>query len=151
MSSLYKSDFETDNESLKQELVEDEKHPYFGYWMEVVDDIGDGHYYFSCARYNDEGMFHTEDNRPAIIFFQKTPQLDEPRVITQVWHQHGQKHRLDGPAHIEEEFGSIEYQWWLSGEEYSFDKWLNNSSLPDEDKFILKLKYMGEENNGVED
>ena len=54
------------------------------------------------------------------------------------WYQHGQLHREDGPA-IEFVHG-LKF-WWLHGTFMTFDDWLNQLNMSDEDKVMMKLQY----------
>jgi hypothetical protein len=50
----------------------------------------------------------------------------------------GQFHRVDGPA-IEWPDG---YNWWyLHDHKLTFDEWLDQVDISDEDKVMMKLKY----------
>ena len=51
----------------------------------------------------------------------------------------GQVHREDGPAIVEYPYNTE--HWYIYGQEYSFNKWLNILPLPDKEKMILKLRY----------
>ena len=50
----------------------------------------------------------------------------------------GQLHREDGPA-IKYDDGNVE--WCLNNTIYSFNEWLKLSTISDEDKMILRLRY----------
>jgi hypothetical protein len=68
---------------------------------------------------------------------------DGPAFITtygyQAWFQYGLLHRTDGPASYWTTYAGME--WWLNGERYSFDKWLEETPIDDERKLLLKLQY----------
>lgn len=55
------------------------------------------------------------------------------------WRLNNRLHREDGPAVIFPD-GSIE--WWLNGNQCTFNRWLELSEVSDEEKAILKLEYM---------
>ena len=57
---------------------------------------------------------------------------------TKAWRSEGGFHRLDGPA-IEHSDGNL--SWYLDGEPYSFDEFLELTPISPEDKFMLKLIY----------
>jgi hypothetical protein len=50
----------------------------------------------------------------------------------------GETHRDDGPAII---YDDGEVEWYLNDEEYTLEDWLKLSTIPDEDKMILRLQY----------
>ena len=75
-----------------------------------------------------DGQYHREDG-PAIIWANGT----------EWWYKNGQRHRLDGPA-IEHANG--DKGWYKNGTwYYSFDNWLKELVVSDEDKVFLKLKW----------
>jgi len=51
---------------------------------------------------------------------------------------YGMLHREDGPA-VEYSNGALD--WYLNGLFYLFEEWLEKTSLKDEEKILLKLKY----------
>jgi hypothetical protein len=56
------------------------------------------------------------------------------------WYIDGLLHRTDGPA-IEYSTGGRSW-WWLHGQKYTFDKWLDlNTDLAHEQKVMMKLQY----------
>ena len=61
------------------------------------------------------------------------------------WFRHGKLHREDGPAatYFDDVLAAngSKFEWWLDGEEYSFNSWLRLTNLSDEQKVFLKLKY----------
>jgi hypothetical protein len=70
---------------------------------------------------------------------------------TKIWQKHGLLHRDDGPAC---EFASGDdgwdhenyerdgnYEWWLNSIYMSFDEWLDEVDISDEDKVMMKLQY----------
>jgi hypothetical protein len=67
---------------------------------------------------------------------------DGPAVIydngDEFWYARNQFHRTDGPAVIRH-YG--EHEWWINGDYFSFNEWLKESPLCDEQKAMLKLKY----------
>ena len=71
----------------------------------------------------------------------KLHRLDGPAAITAAgskwWYKNGKKHREDGPAVI---FANGRKEWWLNNKEYSFDSWLKELDVSDDDKLFLKLK-----------
>jgi hypothetical protein len=54
------------------------------------------------------------------------------------WYQHGRQHREDGPA-IKWANGIKE--WWLNNRHLSFDEWLDQVDISDEDKVMMTLQY----------
>ena len=50
----------------------------------------------------------------------------------------GQLHREDGPS-IKYDDGNVE--WCLNNTIYSFNEWLKLSTISDEEKMILRLRY----------
>jgi hypothetical protein len=54
------------------------------------------------------------------------------------WYQHGQLHRDDGPAI---EWPDGEKSWYINNQYLSFDDWLNQLNMSDEDKVMMKLQY----------
>jgi hypothetical protein len=54
------------------------------------------------------------------------------------WYQHGDLHRDDGPA---VEWANGDKRWWLNNQHLSFDKWLDEVDMPDENKVMMKLQY----------
>ena len=55
------------------------------------------------------------------------------------YNEDGQRHRKDGPAVIKSD-GEI--YWFLNGEKYTFDYWLIELNKPDEEKMLLRLRYV---------
>jgi hypothetical protein len=53
-----------------------------------------------------------------------------------LWYQHGKKHREDGPAI---EWPNGRKSWCLDNIHLSFDDWLNQLDITDEDKVMMKL------------
>ena len=53
----------------------------------------------------------------------------------------GEIHREDGPAILRPYIGYTCVDWFLNDEEYSLEDWLKLSTLPDEDKMMLRLRY----------
>lgn len=74
------------------------------------------------------GKLHREDS-PAIIYPDGTEE----------WRLNGKYHREDGPAFVDAD-GSKE--WWLENKAYTFGDWCLLIDRTDEEKAILKLKYM---------
>jgi hypothetical protein len=56
---------------------------------------------------------------------------------TRWYNEEGDRHRLDGPAIIND--GNI--YWYLNNVNYSFDNWCTTLNIPDETKFLLRLRY----------
>jgi hypothetical protein len=73
------------------------------------------------------GQVH-RDNGPAIIW------ADGGRD----WYQHSRQHRDDGPA---VEWSDGDKEWCLNGKYLSFEEWLDEVDISDEDKVMMKLKY----------
>ena len=57
---------------------------------------------------------------------------------TKEWAINDQLHRDDGPA-VEWADGGKE--WFLNGERLSFDEWLDQVHMTDEEKIMYKLEY----------
>ena len=51
----------------------------------------------------------------------------------------GQVHSLEGPAVIDKQFGEL--HWYMHGNLLSFDIWILESTLPDNEKMLLRLQY----------
>jgi hypothetical protein len=77
--------------------------------------------------FNSNGEYHRDDG-PAVIY------ADGDKA----WYQHGVRHRADDPAIIGAD--GTEY-WYLNDNCLSFDKWLYEVDMSDEDKVMMKLKY----------
>jgi hypothetical protein len=73
------------------------------------------------------GVRHRDDG-PAAIF------ADGDKS----WWQHGKLHRTDGPAH---ECANGTQSWCLYGKCQTFDEWLDEVKMSDEDKVMMMLKY----------
>ena len=59
----------------------------------------------------------------------------------QRWYYRGTLHRVDGPA-TSWDLRRKDRGWWLYGDEYEFNTWLNiNSEISGEQKVMLKLQY----------
>jgi hypothetical protein len=56
----------------------------------------------------------------------------------QAWWQHGKRHRRDGPAVIYEHGHT---NWCINGKYFTFERWLDEVKISDEDKVMMKLKY----------
>jgi hypothetical protein len=57
------------------------------------------------------------------------------------WWVSGIRHRTDGPA-CEWPDGRVTQRWYLNGEKYKFDEWLDvNSDLTHEQKVMMKLTH----------
>ena len=72
------------------------------------------------------GKLHRE-NGPALEFADGSKEW---------WFINGKLHREDGPA---VDYGDGFKCWFIGGEEYSFDKWLDNLQIPEEEKVMLCL------------
>lgn len=94
---------------------------------------------------------HKEDG-PAVVdhdgnqfwFFNNTQHREDgPAVIctngTRMWYINGQLHREDGPAVM---WSSHMIAWYLDGICMEFDEWCEKTNKTDEEKAILKLKYL---------
>jgi hypothetical protein len=77
--------------------------------------------------YDSNGYFH-RDNGPAIEHTDGSKQ----------WYQHGNRHRDDGPA-VQYSHGTK--YWYLYGKYLSFNEWLDEVDISDEDKVMMKLQY----------
>jgi hypothetical protein len=53
----------------------------------------------------------------------------------------GEIHRDDGPAILRPYMEYTCVDWFFNDEEYSLEGWLYLSTIPDEDKMLLKLQY----------
>lgn len=56
----------------------------------------------------------------------------------QFWYDGTGWHREDGPAQI---WPRGDVDWWLNGNMYTFDSWLDIVNISDETKVMLKLQY----------
>lgn len=67
-----------------------------------------------------------------------------------LWRKNGVYHRLDGPALIctFNNIPRLQYLYYIDGEEYYFDEWLEKSSLSDEIKVMSKLAGYVVDKNG---
>jgi hypothetical protein len=77
--------------------------------------------------HDSDGNIHRTDG-PAIIYADGDCE----------WYQHGLRHRDNGPAL---EYASGSKSWYLHGEYLSFEEWLDEVNISDEDKVMMKLKY----------
>ena len=68
----------------------------------------------------------------------QTPRYYEGPDGTKAWQLQGMLHKLDGPAY---EFADGSLSWWLYGNYYSFDEFLEQTTCSPETKCILKLRY----------
>jgi len=76
------------------------------------------------------GQLHRK-NGPAVI----TPKLKK-------WIQYSKMHRADGPASIEDDNGTIRYQWWYKGKIFeSFKTWAMENDIDPEIYTLLKLEF----------
>ena len=57
---------------------------------------------------------------------------------TKQWTLHGVVHRQDGPAY---ELADGYVSWWLYGNNYTFDQFLERTTCSPETKCMLKLQY----------
>jgi len=57
---------------------------------------------------------------------------------TKIWTHNGVVHRHDGPAC---EYADGHVGWWLHGNYYTLDQFLERTTCSPEDKFMLKLRY----------
>ena len=55
------------------------------------------------------------------------------------YNAYGQRHRKDGPAVIKSD-GEI--YWFLNGRKYKFAEWLIELNKSDEEKMLLRLRYV---------
>jgi hypothetical protein len=68
------------------------------------------------------------DNEPTLTIYKGRDKF---------WRLNGKLHRVDGPAF---EYADGHKSWYLDGESYSFDKWLEaNNFISEEEKLMLKL------------
>jgi hypothetical protein len=86
-----------------------------------IDEYGD-----TCW-YNFDGKRHRTDG-PAVIWADGS----------KFWYQHGNRHRDDGPAYESVNGATL---WCQHGKWLSFDEWLDEVDISDEDKVMMKLKY----------
>ena len=97
---------------------------------------------------NSKGMAHREDG-PALEYASgsKTWYIDgnlhredgpasEHSDGEKNWYINGRLHRVDGPA-VEDSMGKK--TWFLYGNQYSFDDWLGQLQVSDEEKVMLCL------------
>ena len=106
---------------------------------------------------NSEGYIHREDG-PAIAgangskfwFIDGKPHREdgpssEYASGKKEWYINGKLHRLDGPARSKEWYingtKKITEGWFIGGEKYSFDEWLDKLQISDEEKIMLCLKW----------
>jgi hypothetical protein len=54
------------------------------------------------------------------------------------WYQHGEFHRDDGPAII---YANGHKSWWLNNERFTFERWLDEVDISEEQKVMIKLQY----------
>jgi hypothetical protein len=54
------------------------------------------------------------------------------------WYQHGKRHRDDGPAII---YANGDKYWYQHDHALSFDEWLDEVDMSNEDKVMMKLHY----------
>jgi hypothetical protein len=110
----------------------------------VIDENGD-----KCW-INASGLFHRDDG-PAVecangakYWFQhdERHRTDGPAVEWpdggKHWFQHGKRHRTDGPA---VNWADGDKSWYLNGHQLTFDQWLDEVEIPDENKVMMKLIY----------
>ena len=88
--------------------------------------------------------------------------MHENKIGTKRWYKDGKRHREDGPAIIRANGNKSWYlydtlhredgpalirangtkQWWVNDKRYdSFDEWLKELDISDDDKLILTLKW----------
>jgi hypothetical protein len=77
--------------------------------------------------FNSNRKFHRDDG-PAI----------EYASGTKIWYEHSLVHRTDGPA---VEWANGTNEWYLNDQRMSFEEWLDQVDISDEDKVMMKLKY----------
>jgi hypothetical protein len=53
----------------------------------------------------------------------------------------GEIHREDGPAILRPYMEYTCVDWFFNDEEYSLEDWLKLTTIPDEDKMMLRLRY----------
>jgi len=68
----------------------------------------------------------------------QTPKYRVAPNGTKIWTLNGILHRQDGPAY---EYEDGHFSWWMHGEIYTFDQFLELTPISPEDKFMLKLRY----------
>ena len=102
-------------------------------------------------------MLHSVDDHPAEIFTDSNA-----NIISRGWYTQGVRHRDSwrGPALISDHYSryfsaglthrrdgpAIEYTdgdkgWWLHNQHLSFDQWLDEVNISDENKVMMKLTY----------
>ena len=87
----------------------------------VINEYGD-----TCW-YDSDGELHRDDG-PAVIYANGD----------KWWLQYSKLHRDDGPAW---EYADGTNRWWLNDNLLSFDEWLDQVDISDEDKVMMKLIY----------
>jgi hypothetical protein len=85
-----------------------------------IDEDGDKSWYQHGNRHRDDG--------PALIYANGD----------KLWYQHDNIHRDDGPA---VEYANGRKFWYLNNKHLTFDEWLYEVDISDEDKVMMKLKY----------
>ena len=83
---------------------------------------------YGTKRWFKNGQRHREDG-PAVEYADGF----------KAWYENDRLHRLDGPA---VEYADGLKRWWVNGKSYSFDGWLEALDVSDDDKLILKLKWV---------
>ena len=71
-----------------------------------------------------------------------TPKI-ENRIYndgTQEWYSNELLHNTAGPAST---YAGGHQEWWIMGDQYSFNAYIKQLSISEEDAIILKLKYGG--------
>ena len=87
----------------------------------------DGHFHFGIEKkWLINGTLHREDG-PAVEYANGA----------KAWYINGKCHRLDGPA---VEYGKRKC-WYVHAERYSFEDWLDQLQISDEEKILLCLKW----------
>jgi hypothetical protein len=109
-----------------------------------IDEDGDKRWHDSDGNLHRDDGPATEHISGTKVWYQhgKRHRDDGPAVEwvsgTKHWYQHGKKHREDGPAII---YTNGTKSWYLNDNCLSFDEWLNEADILDEDKVMMKLKY----------
>jgi hypothetical protein len=72
----------------------------------------------------------------------KIHRTDGPAVVytcgDKEWWVDDEVHRTDGPAI---EYANGDEAWWLNNERFTFDEWLDEVDMSNEDKVMMKLQY----------
>ena len=75
---------------------------------------------YTCPYYGTELWYSIDNNKPESVY---------------------KRHREDGPAVIYSGKKYNNYSWFLEGVAYSFNDWLDQLNISDQEKLILRIKY----------